>query len=68
MTLRLSAAQSEALRRRAQAEGASMQDVARRAVEAYIRAHEPEVPLAVLIDQELDRYAGAVGRLGRWQD
>lgn len=45
-----------------------MQDVARRAVEAYIRAHEPEVPLAVLIDQELDRYAGAVGRLGRWQD
>ena len=68
MTLRLSAAQSDALRRRALAEGASMQDVARRAVDAYIRAHEPEVPIAVLIDEELVRYAGAVAQLSRWQD
>lgn len=68
MTLRLSPAQSDALRRRALAEGVSMQDVARRAVESYIRAHEPEVPLGVLIDSELDRYAGAVAQLGRWQD
>jgi hypothetical protein len=68
MTLRLSQAQTEALRRRAYAEGASMQDVARRAVEAYIRAHEPEVPIGVLIDAELDRFAGAVEQLGRWRD
>lgn len=68
MTLRLSAAQSAALRRRALAEGASMQDVARRAVDSYIRAHEPEVPIGVLIDAELDRYAGAVAHLSRWQD
>lgn len=68
MTLRLSPAQSDALRRRALAEGASMQDVARRAVEAYIRAHEPEVPIAVLIDEELAHYAGAVAQLSRWQD
>jgi hypothetical protein len=68
MTLRLTAAQSEALRRRAQAEGASMQDVARRAVESYIRSHEPEVPIDVLVDRELDRYAGAVEQLARWRD
>lgn len=68
MTLRLSPAQAEALRRRAVAEGASMQDVARRAVEAYIRAHEPEVPIATVIDGELGRFAGAVERLARWQD
>jgi hypothetical protein len=68
MTLRLTAAQSEALRRRAQAEGTSMQDVARRAVESYIRSHEPEVPIDVLVDRELDRYAGAVEQLARWRD
>jgi predicted transcriptional regulator len=67
MTLRLSAAQAEALRRRARAEGASMQDVARRAVEDYIRAHEPEVPIGVVIDQELGRFARAVEQLGRWR-
>jgi hypothetical protein len=68
MTLRLSPAQSEALRRRALAEGASMQDVARRAVEAYIRAHETELPIGVLIDEELRRFAGAVDELATWQD
>jgi len=68
MTLRLSPAQTDALRRRALAEGVSMQDVARRAVDTYIRAHEPEVPIGVVIDAELGRFAGAVERLGRWQD
>ena len=68
MTLRLTAAQSDALRRRARAEGASLQDVARRAVESYIRSHEPEVPIGVLVDRELDRYAGAVQQLARWRD
>jgi hypothetical protein len=68
MTLRLSPAQTEALRHRALAEGASMQDVVRRAVEAYIRAHEPEIPIGEVIDQELDRFAGAVEQLARWRD
>jgi hypothetical protein len=68
MTLRLTAAQSEALRHQAAAEGASMQDVARRAVESYIRSHEPDVPVGVLVDRELDRYAGAVEHLARWRD
>jgi hypothetical protein len=68
MTLRLSPAQTEALRRRALAEGTSMQDVVRRAVEAYIRAHEPEVPIGELIDQELGRFTVAVERLSTWRD
>lgn len=68
MTLRLSPAQSAALRRRALAEDASMQDVVRRAVETYLRAHEPEVPLSTVVDQQLARFAGALERLGRWRD
>jgi hypothetical protein len=68
MTLRLSAAQSTALRRRAMAEDASMQDVVRRAVETYLRAHEPDVPIGTVIDQELVRFAGALEQLGRWRD
>lgn len=68
MTLRLSQEHSDALRRRARAEGASMQDVARRAVEDYLRAHEPEIPIGVVIDEQLGRFAGAVEFLGRWRD
>jgi hypothetical protein len=68
MTLRLTAAETTALRRRAAVEGASMQTVVRRAIEEYIRAHEPEAPIEVVIDQELCRFAGAVVQLGRWQD
>jgi hypothetical protein len=68
MTLRLTAAETTALRRRAAAEGASMQDVVRRAIAEYIRTHEPETPIGAVIDQELCRFAGAVEHLGRWQD
>jgi hypothetical protein len=68
MTLRLTAAETAALRRRAAVEGASMQTVVRRAIEEYIRAHELEAPIEVVIEQELGRFAGAVAQLGRWQD
>ena len=68
MTLRLSPQETQALRSCASAEGASMQDVARRAVAAYVRSHEPDVPFEALLDQELARFAGAVEWLGRWQD
>lgn len=68
MTLRLNHAQTEALRRRAVAERTSMQDVVARAVAEYIRAHEPETPIGVLIDQEVSRFSGAIERLGRWRD
>jgi ribbon-helix-helix CopG family protein len=68
MTLRLTAAETAALRRRAGVEGASMQDVVRRAIEEYIQAHEPEAPIGAVIDEQRARFAGAVAQLGRWQD
>lgn len=45
-----------------------MQNVARRAVESYLRAHEPDIPIGRVIDEQLARYAGAVEHLGRWTD
>lgn len=68
MTLRLTANETEALRRRARAERASMQEVAKRALEEYIDAHDPLAPLDVVLDEQLARYAGALEQLGRWRD
>ena len=68
MTLRLSPDQTDALRRRALADQTSMQAVVHRALEDYLRAAEPEVPLEVLLDQEATRFAGAVEDLARWPD
>jgi hypothetical protein len=68
MTLRLTASETEALRRRARAEGASMQEVAKRALEEYIGARDALAPLDVVLDDQLARYAGALDRLGRWRD
>jgi hypothetical protein len=45
-----------------------MQDVALRAVDAYLRGPEPETALGSVIEEELTRFAGAVQQLGRWQD
>ena len=64
MTLRLSDAETEALRARAEREGRSMQDVAREAVRDYVeRASRRELVDRVL-DTELPRYAEALRRLG----
>jgi len=68
MTLRLSAAQSEALRIQARVEGASMQDVAKRAVSEYLDHHGRTTPLDVVLDIELDRYGDALRELARWTD
>ncbi len=68
MTLRLSAAQTEALRIQARAEGASMQDVAKRAIAEYLDAHGRTTPLDLVLDAELDRYAGALAELATWKD
>jgi Ribbon-helix-helix protein, copG family len=63
-TLRLTADESEALRRRAQLEGRSMQEVARAAVREYVdRANRSELSGEIL-DAELPRYGGALRRLG----
>ena len=65
MTLRLTDAETEALRRRAELERRSMQDVARRAVRDYIERTSRRELLDRVLDEELPRYAEALDRLGR---
>jgi hypothetical protein len=65
MTLRLTEAETEALRRRAQLEARSMQDVARQAVREYVENHSRAELLDRVLDEELPRYAEALERLGQ---
>jgi predicted transcriptional regulator len=65
MTLRLTYQETEALRRRAELEGRSMQDVARQAVRDYIEENSKRNLLDRVLDQELPRYAEALERLGQ---
>jgi len=64
MTLRLTDEEADALRRRAQLEGRSMQDVARAAVRDYIERTSERELLDEVLDAELPRYAEALRRLG----
>jgi hypothetical protein len=63
MTLRLDEEETEALRRRAELEGRSMQEVAREAVRTYIEARSKRDLLDRVLDEELPRYAEALERL-----
>ena len=65
MTLRLSEDESAALRRRAEQESRSMQEVARQAVREYIENHSRTDLLDRVLDAELPRYAEALERLGQ---
>lgn len=65
MTLRLSDAEMKALRRRAERESRSMQDVARQAVREYVETHSRAELLDGVLDEELPRYAEALERLGQ---
>jgi predicted transcriptional regulator len=65
MTLRLTDAETEALRKRAELEERSMQDVARQAVREYVETHSHRELLDLVLDQELPRYAEALERLGK---
>lgn len=65
MTLRLTDEESAALRRRAEIERKSMQDVARQAVREYIENHSRADLLDKVLDEELPRYAEALERLGQ---
>ena len=65
MTLRLSEDESAALRRRAEQESRSMQEVARQAVREYIENHSRTDLLDHVLDAELPRYAEALERLGQ---
>ncbi|MGY1986910.1 ribbon-helix-helix protein, CopG family [Blastococcus sp. SYSU DS0669] len=65
MTLRLDEQETDALRRRAQLEGRSMQEVARQAVRDYIERTSKRELLDRVLDEELPRYAEALDRLGQ---
>ena len=65
MTLRLSDAETEALRQRAEFESRSMQDVAKQAVREYVENHSRLDLLTRVLDEELPRYAEALERLGQ---
>jgi plasmid stability protein len=64
MTLRLTDDETDALRRRAQREGRSMQEVARAAVRDYIDRTSRRELLDEVLDEQLPRYAEALRRLG----
>jgi predicted transcriptional regulator len=63
MTLRLTDEENEALRRRAQLEARSMQEIARQAVREYVESHSRAELLDQILDEELPRYAEALERL-----
>jgi predicted transcriptional regulator len=65
MTLRLTDEETAALRRRAEREGRSMQEVAREAVRDYIERTSRRELLDRVLDEELPRYAEALTRLGQ---
>ena len=65
MTLRLTDDEADALRRRSEREGRSMQDVARQAVREYVETHSRAELLDQVLDEELPRYAEALERLGQ---
>lgn len=64
MTLRLTDAETDALRARAKREGRSMQDVAREAVREYVDRESRGELLDQVLDEELPRFAEALRRLG----
>lgn len=65
MTVRLSDDETEALRRRAELESRSMQDLVRQAVREYVESHSRSDLLGQVLDDELPRYAEALERLGQ---
>jgi hypothetical protein len=65
MTLRLTDHETDALRRRAELEGRSMQEVTRQAIREYIESHSRTELLDRVLDEELPRYAEALRRLAQ---
>jgi predicted transcriptional regulator len=65
MTLRLTDDEHEALRERAEAEGISMQDAARRAVREFVARGEHRDRVHTAADRLMSAHADAIERLGR---
>jgi hypothetical protein len=65
MTLRLSEDEQVALRERAQAEGISMQEAARRAVRDYVARGQHRERVSAAARRVMEAHAEALDRLGR---
>ncbi|MCU1600232.1 MAG: ribbon-helix-helix protein CopG family [Frankiales bacterium] len=65
MTLRLDDQETSALRKQAELEGRSMQEVARQAVRDYVERTSKRTLLDQVLDEEIPRYAEALERLGQ---
>jgi predicted transcriptional regulator len=65
MTLRLDDDEQQALREQAAAEGASMQDIARRAIREYVARSDHQHQVSAAADRILEVHADAIERLGR---
>ncbi|GAA1660661.1 hypothetical protein GCM10009733_068020 [Nonomuraea maheshkhaliensis] len=64
MTLRLSDEQSEALRKRAEAEGRGMRQTALRAIDDYLQRVSQDELTDALAEKGAQRFAGLLRRLG----
>jgi hypothetical protein len=64
MTLRLTDSEQSALRERAEREGISMQDAARRAVREYIAKGDHRDRVAAAAERVMSAHAEALERLG----
>jgi predicted transcriptional regulator len=65
MTLRLDDDETAALRKRAELESRSMQDIARAAIREYVEHHSRADLIDGILDRELPKFAEALDRLGR---
>lgn len=65
MTLRLTVDETDALRRCAELEGKSMQELAREAVRDLVERRSRRRLIDRVLDDELPRYAEALERLGQ---
>ena len=65
MTLRLTDEEQAALRARAEAEGISMQEAARRAVREYVARGQHRARVSAAAERVMDAHADALDRLGR---
>jgi hypothetical protein len=65
MTLRLTDDEQDALRERADTDGISMQEAARRAVREYVARSEHRDRVSAATKRVMDSHAGALDRLGQ---
>jgi predicted transcriptional regulator len=65
MTLRLTDAEAEVLRGRAEMERRPMQEIVRQAIREYVESHSRAELLDQVLGEELPRYAEALKRLAQ---